>query len=208
MPPSIILRVGDDVDRSDIIGRYAESYRINGCMPVVHAAAVSIDIGRVMRKLPVHSIMWSIAGRSGPFFDQRLDHALMRCGVSRVHCFILDGPDPGMALEDVLADIDHAHGRFTIWGVSGFSAEQCGRITEICVNNGFTHPSVLVGHPSEDIVGWVRHHGMSMWVPDPDAIVNPVLTDYDRVIVDIDRFDEAVDVWMASAFRGLMMMEK
>jgi len=205
MRPSIVLGV-DRADCSRVIGRYADSYWVNGCMPVVYATTASIDIGRVMKGLPLHAVMWSIAGRSGPSFEEHLDHALLRCGVSRVHCFILDGPDPDMALEDVLADIDHAHGRFTIWGISGFSAEQCGRITEICVSSGITHPSVFVGHPSEDIVGWVRRHGMSMWVPgENDAIiVDPMLTERDRIIVDTDRFDEVVETWMTLSFRSLM----
>lgn len=195
--PSIVLGASDDiVSRSDIIERYAKNYRMNGCMPVVHAA--SIDIMRGL--LPFPSVMWSIAVRSGPFFDKRLDQVLMRCGVSRIYCLILDGPDPGMALEDVLADIERARSRFTVWGVSGFSAEQCARITEICVGHGITHPDIFMGRPSDDIVEWVRHHGMSMWVPDPD----PMLTDHDRIIVDIDLFDNATDVWIVSVFRGLM----
>lgn len=196
-PPPLVLGARGGMIPSDIIGRYAGSSRVNGCMPILYAAESPIDMRSAVKGLPPHSVMWCMTG--GSSIRDCLDRNLKEWGVPRIYCYILDGPDPGVALEDVLAEMDDARGRFTIWGVSGFSAEQCHRITEICASHDITRPSVFVGHPSHDIVRWARIHGISMWIPDPDAMLNPMLTDYDRIIVDTERFDHAADIWMANS---------
>lgn len=173
MPPSVVLGVYDRC-ALDVIRRFSD--RVGG---IVHISDPKIIT------LLSWPILWSLGGQP---------NVLSKVS-QRIHCFILDGPDPSKALEDVLATVREAfdNKKIRIWGLSNFSAEQCNRITEICLRDGLVHPSVFIGSAPSDIIRWARRYGVNIWAQYeyPTTCENE-----DSIIVPIDKSDQAIDEWL------------
>jgi aflatoxin B1 aldehyde reductase len=101
-------------------------------------------------KFEIHTKVMSFApGDHEPAkITASIDKSLHDLQTSSVAIMYLHVPDRQTPMEDVMAAMNEAHqqGKFKRFGVSNYTAEEVGKMVEICEAMGYVKPSVYQGH--------------------------------------------------------------
>jgi aflatoxin B1 aldehyde reductase len=103
---------------------------------------------------------------------RNIDVSLERLKVDSVNILYLHSPDRTVPFEETCDALNtaFAEGKFKSWGLSNYSAEEVGKIVEICDSRQWKRPSVYQGQynpivrgAEKDLFPILRKYGMSYY---------------------------------------------
>ncbi|KAJ5701320.1 alcohol dehydrogenase [Penicillium malachiteum] len=125
-----------------------------------------------------HSGGWSAGSSSRKDVYQKGLGSLERLGVNKVNIFYLHAPDPEIPLKETLAGVNDLYlaGKFQLFGLSNFSAEEVSEVVRVATENDFILPKVYQGNYNvvsrnleADLFPVLRQHEIAFFAYSPIA---------------------------------------